>query len=323
MVKSIKDWADWYRKEQDISYDELIERALHFYKKYNGSLELLNLVSSREFRQVIKKTHKLVVRDENDYFLKKITNLEAKQRYLSSFKDISTNYLGIISEQNVEIVIINNSTETIAFAIVSYQNRATPSGNYAFLHLFKIIRKEFKKDYENLEKMLRNYIKGNGYSYYYRLLGSEVSDNSFEELSIIYNVRLLLDKNINSVLQYSIEESEVDYESYVIEAKRGPEQFCTPKAIGVTRKFTAPIGSTFFIHYIVKNNGALVTVIVEKGIKDNLDYLHKVFAAAMDFLKTQEIEDVYLTISERGYFILEKLGHMEVLSSEKWVRKKL
>jgi hypothetical protein len=321
-VDNVKEWALKYCNDKNLTYDELVIKALKLYRNYeNGHLELYKYVAGSEFRSIIEKTYKLLVDNDTTFFTKVISSKAGKDRFLKAYKDNSFKYYQIISEKNTEVVIIQNRGEDIAFAVISYEVEQGELGRYTYLHYIKVLKEEFIRFYRNIEKTLMEYIRGRGYDFYDRVISSEIKSVEFQVLYKIYNIKLSLDSESYLQYEYNIENGEVDRENYRLQAVRSPVRFSIPST--TAKKLNLESGEDFFMWTTTKNNSALLTLMLHKDKVYNMKYLYKAFSISAYILKKQGIKEIYVTIDNYAYPIVNDLGTVEILSEEKWVRKML
>ena len=319
-MNNIKDWALRYCSDENITYDELIIKALELYKSLSSKdFELYKYVTSNEFINTIEKVHSIVKSNDNTLITKVITTEYNKKRFLARNKCEVSRCRDIINKEGTEIVVIQNRGDDIAFAIISYENEESEVGRYPFLHYLRIIREEYKKKFLNIEKAVRLYIKKKGYHYYDRIIDGEAEEENFQVVYNVYNIKLIIEEAAVDCLNYSIEEADIDRFRYVIEAKRGPERFnYTHKN---SRKVILEDGTDFILCSMIKEQRALLTLMIMKERKNDLSYMKNVLFSIISILRKEGVKELYATISDSSYCILKSLGKLEVISREKWVRK--
>ena len=319
-MDNIREWALEYCGVENITYDELVMKALELYKNYSSNhLELYKYVTSSEFRNVIEKTHRLLRNSDNSLYTKVICTVDSKKKYLESNEFEAPSCIDLINKNGTEIIVVQTKSENIAFAIVSYENEEGELGKYPFLHNLRILKDEHRSKFTSIEKTLVQYIKRKGYDYYDRIIDGDIKEKGFQVVYNIYNIKLNISEAPPSCLEYAVEEAEVDRFMYELEAKRSPERFSCPK--GRYKKVALEDGADFFICSITRNKRALLSLKLMKEKKNDFMYLKKVLTAAVTLLREENVDEIYSTVSGDSYHILKSLGKLEVISKEHWIRK--
>ncbi|WP_315121594.1 hypothetical protein [uncultured Clostridium sp.] len=317
---SLDQWIDGYCRDKDITYDELVEKALEHYKTYEeeGS-NIERYVNSEEFKKVVKNLYEIIFK-KNPWKIYPIANVKDKEKIYIKFNcDINTNF----SDNSIDIFRIYCDENLKAYVLVSYEYDTF--GRYCFLHKIFFEERAYIKDYSIIEELVCKYVKTKGFSYLDRILYTKEVE-SIEKIGYYLlehnlNIKIQLNKNNKSnKINYEIEEDEKIEETYEIISNITPKRLVKP----LDKWDKIILGENiFFLNYKVFQDKAFVYIYI-RSIFENLDKeeLKNMYDVIKDIFSNKNIKYLYTFIPHSHIILLDK-NNIEILNNIIWIRKNI
>lgn len=317
--------------ENNLLEEELKIKAIEFYNKYKKDEEILRLIQSKEFVDILSKLYNLINTNANTNktLIKTYRNIEDKKNIMEE-KYPMNQYRFIVLNNKSEIIEIYDSNKVVAYALISYESEID-FGQYTFLHFISFINNEDSKYYKKFEKLIMQKLKSKSILYFDRTISFQHDDNKDEsaleeiknrgymciwknckiELNIEDCIKLPLKANIKKV-----QEIDIDYTAM---GKIIPTRFENKSNIyeGSLEK------GKFFINVINKQDKAFVNFYIYNGKIEDKDYIKQAYEATFKFLSEHNINKLVTFISPENIIVLNNSININILQNIYWLRKQL
>lgn len=309
--------------------NQLKIKAIEFYNKYKKDEELLKIIQSREFADVISRLYNLTRTNTNKFLIKNYSSIEDKRKIMEE-KDNINQYKFIILKDKSEILEIYKDNKVIAYALVSYESEVD-FGKYIFLHFITFINNEDSSNYKKLEKLIIEKLKSRQMLYFDRTISFEYDDTKeekvLEEISnmgymcIWKNCKVELD--ISRFNKMTIEGDIKKVQSIGLDYT-GIGKVIPTRFENKTNIYEGTLGKgKFFINVVSKRDKAFVNLYIYNGKIEDKDYIRQAYELTCKFLFEHNISKLVTFVSPENIILLDNVIKFNILQNIYWLRKQL
>lgn len=318
-LKEIEKWSVDYCSENGITYEELIDKSLKYFKKYDENQEFYNYVSSKEFKNVITNMNKILKKSEEKWYVINIKAIADKEEYI---KQHNLHMKNFIFDKDCELYGIYKKDKLFAYVVLSFENDSL--GEYAFLHAVDFVEETYISHYNKIQNIVEKICKSKGIMYLDRIVKNateeEIKESGYYNIYVNINVKidLITYKDENADVQYNKENSIEN--SYELLYKICPERF--EKTIEEIYKINNESGS-LYVAINIREREAAAKLYFEKNKMEDKKYIKSSLKLFLNFCKDKGLEEVYTSLLIEHNMILENIIHISESSKLIWIRKPL
>jgi hypothetical protein len=315
--------------QDDWDDNQLKIKAIEFYNKYKKDEELLRIIQSKEFVDIISRLYNLTRTNANKFLIKNYSSIEDKRRIMEE-KDSMNQYKFISLKDKSEILEIYKDNKLIAYALVSYESEVD-FGKYIFLHFINFINNEDSSNYKKLEKLIIEKLKNRQVLYFDRTISFQYDHTKEEKvleeinnmgyMCIWKNCKVELD--ISRCNKLTVEGDIKKVQSIGLDYT-GIGKVIPTRFENKTNLYEGTLAKEkFFMNVVSKGDRAFVNLYIYNGKIEDKDYIRQAYEVTSKFLFEHNISKLVTFVSPENIILLDNIINFNILQNIYWLRKQL
>lgn len=357
-MSNIENWAREYSKEKGMTYEEIVELSLEFYKENVENNMIENYTLGKEFIKLFGKAIEVYGRKYNEAqkanpkVTPKVTpkdkqleepqeantnkslksgcevleKVDEKEKYLKSIPNLNSDLMNVILSDKTYVLRMVHDGKNYGSALISIEESKRKVPIYTFIHYIDFVDNKYKKLYSDMENEIIVISKKYEVNNVDRIIDGKYMEQfrslGYSELYKNYNVKFNIENKIRGVNEYEKNLKGHVSSKFVPMFKMVPERFKEKSDVGDLYKFSTNNGK-FYAKINIKNEKCYLKLYLEEDRQQSIMYIKNVYYTILNDLYKNGVKIVYTLVGQKHINILKTLGDVNILKEWIWVRRSL
>lgn len=361
-MSDIENWIREYVSKTGITYEEVVKKALEFYKEsLENNIEVSDYKAGRELRNFINnikriyskpadsksQIHNKTENKQEDKVKKdivqpnKVVPKEApskvsceiieksdeKENYLKGIQNVNPDLMNVILSERTYVLKMMQNKVNYATSIISFEKDEKDFQQYAFIHYVDFLDNKYKKLYSNIEKEIVEIAKKNNVNNVDRIINGEYIEQfksiGYKEMYKNYSIKINIENSrLRGINEYAKNARNHVSSKCIPIFKMGPKRFKENAEPNSLYKFSTSYGK-FYAKIVMKNEKCYAKLYLDENKINRITYLKNVYYTFINDLYKNGVKIIYTLVGQKHINILKSNCDVTTMKEWIWIRKSL